>query len=388
MQIKDHKPLYILLLITLLAAACRQQATPAGEEHTARQQHIATAGINLDAQLRPTNKSVLAQLPVTVMTQQEVPEILTVQGFIGYDTRKIGAIAARVSGRIEKLYIKRRFQDIKKGDPVLEIYSPALLNAQQQLLLLLHQDASNTALIDAAKQKLLLLGVAPQQLQKIVSSRKPVSTITVYSPYNGHIHEAAGAGATMSATTTTPMTGAIPQTAELPVKEGMYVEQGQAIFEVNNPAHAWAELYLFPEQESLVRLGDRVRITPQSGTPDGFRAQISYIAPFYKEGSRQLTARVYFDNSKFHLPVGSEVSATVFSEGRQGYFLPQSAVISLGLEKAVFVKQDKGFRAKKVTVGITNGQLTQIKDGLTTTDTVAVNAQYLIDSESFVNVNE
>ncbi|ASZ12750.1 efflux RND transporter periplasmic adaptor subunit [Chitinophaga pendula] len=388
MQIKYHQRLYALLLIVAGWAACRQSSKPAGEKHTAHQQHIATAGISLDAQLQPTNKAVLAQLPVTVIKQQEVPEILTIQGFIGYDTRKIGTIAARVAGRIEKLYIKRRYQDIQKGDPVMEIYSPALLNAQQQLLLLLQQEASNTPLLEAAKQKLLLLGVAPRQLQQVIAARKPVYTFTVYSPYSGHIHEAAGAGATMGATAAAPMTSTIPQTAELPVKEGMYIEQGQAIFEVNNPAQAWAELYLFPEQETLVKLGDRVRITPTSGKQEGFRAQISYIAPFYKADSRQLTARVYFDNNKLHLPIGSEVSATVFSDGRQGYFLPQSAVISLGMEKAVFVKHDASFHARKITAGISNGNLIQIKEGLTTTDTVAVNAQYLVDSESFVNVNE
>jgi Cu(I)/Ag(I) efflux system membrane fusion protein len=79
-------------------------------------------------------------------------------GNIGYDTREVGSISARVSGRIEKLYVKYRYQRISKGQHILDIYSPELLTAQQNLLFLLKNDAGNTTMIQASKEKLLLLG--------------------------------------------------------------------------------------------------------------------------------------------------------------------------------------------------------------------------------------
>ena len=117
------------------------------------------AEVELESLLKPTNEFVVSSIPVTTIQKREEQIEIEALGNIAYDTRQVGSISARVSGRIEKLYVKYRYQKISKGQHILDIYSPELLTAQQNLLFLLKNDAGNTTLIEAAKEKLLLLGM-------------------------------------------------------------------------------------------------------------------------------------------------------------------------------------------------------------------------------------
>ena len=109
---------------------------------------------------------------------------------------------------------------------------------------------------------------------------------------------------------------------------------------------------------------------------------------FYREGSRTTSARVYFDNSRLRLPVGSQVRGLITSNPAMSYWLPKESVTSLGIDRIVFLKVADGFKPKKVTTGITTNNKIQITGGLLETDSVAIKAQFLIDSESFIKVKE
>jgi Cu(I)/Ag(I) efflux system membrane fusion protein len=126
--------------------------------------------IDLSTLLEPTNQTVISSIPVTSMqfTKQQVS--LDAVGSVEYDTRFMKTISARVSGRIEKLYIKYRYQPIRVDDKVMDIYSPELLTGEQNLLFLIKNDPSNNSLINAAKQRLLLLGMNSNQVQHVVAT--------------------------------------------------------------------------------------------------------------------------------------------------------------------------------------------------------------------------
>src|ERR1700704_6646657 len=108
--------------------------------------------VSLNTLLRPTNSYVLSSVPVTSIQQTEEAIEVEALGTVQYDTRGMGAISARVNGRIEKLYLKYTFQDVSKGQKIMEIYSPEILTAQQNLLFLMKNDAGNNSFIDAAKE--------------------------------------------------------------------------------------------------------------------------------------------------------------------------------------------------------------------------------------------
>lgn len=343
-----------------------------------------SADAELESLLKPTNEFVVSTIPVTTMQKREEQIEIEALGNIAYDTREVGSISSRIAGRIEKLYVRYRFQQINKGQRILDIYSPELMTAQQNLLFLLKNDSTNTTFIQAAKEKLLLLGMSSQQLQQVIQSGKPSLTIAVYSNYSGHIHEAVNSGNMNTKSVTMKDIALI--TEELSLKEGMYLQKGQSIFTVYNPGHAWAILNIYGENQGLVKTGNTVRVTPETAPGKDFRAAIDFIEPFYQKESKTLTARVYFNNSVLKIPIGSQVRATIFGNTKEAWWLPKEAVVSLGLDKVVFQKTDGGFKAHKINTGIIHKNHIQVLSGMNESDSVAANAQYLMDSESFIKV--
>ncbi|HWI89955.1 MAG TPA: efflux RND transporter periplasmic adaptor subunit [Flavisolibacter sp.] len=347
---------------------------------------VAINDIKLDDLLQPTDRFVVSTVPVTTIQQKEELIEVDALGTIAYDTRLVNTISARVSGRIEKLYVKYRYQHVMKGQKIMDIYSPDLLASQQELLFVIKNDPSNTSLINAAKQKLLLLGMNEGQLQQIIRTGKPSLTVSVYSNYTGHIHEA---GNTMPGENADNQRMDIARiTEDLSIKEGMYVEKGQNIFQLYDVSRSWVLLNIFPEYLSLVKKGDAVKIIPETSPGKDFRGQIDFIEPLYRKENKTLTARVYFNNSQLQIPVGSQVKATVFVNSTNANWLPKDAVLSLGIDKVVFIKQSGGFKAHKVETGLANNDVIQIVSGLNSIDSVAMNAQFLTDSESFIKVNK
>jgi len=338
--------------------------------------------LDLSTQLKPTNTYVISQIPVTAPERTTRQISIDALGKVDYDTRYVNTISARVSGRIEKLYVKYRYQHIHKGNPVMDIYSPELVTAQQELLFLLKNDPESTTLINAAKQKLLLLGFSSDQLQQVIKSGKAKQTITVSSNYTGHIHEAIGMQPSATNTTTEMQTATL--TEELPVKEGMYIEKGQTVFLVYNTDKSWVVLNLFADQAALVKVGTPVILTPETAPGKAFQAKISFIEPFFRPGSKTITARIYFDNTQLQIPIGSQVKASMQVISSESNWLPRDAVLSLGLNSVVLLKQDGGFKVHAVQTGVTAGNAIQIVSSLTPQDSVASNAQFLIDSESFI----
>ena len=341
--------------------------------------------VSLNTLLKPSNQQVIANVPMVHMMAREEDIEMESYGFITYDTRQTGVISSNFSGRIEKLYVKYRYQKISKGQRIMDIYSPELLTAQENLLFLLKNDPENMMLINASKQKLYLLGMGNQQVSNVIKTGKPSYKVSVFSNYSGHIHESNSTG--MGINQPEAMQQLAVTTEELSVKEGMYVQKGQNIFAVYNPNRAWALLNIFTGQAAMVKVGNKVRITPETNPADDFRASISYIEPVYRAGSKTVTARVYFDNSTYRIPIGSQVKATIFAGDRSANWLPEEAVLSLGLEKVVFVRTGEAFMARKIETGITNKHLVQVLSGLEKTEAVAANAQYLVDSESFIKTN-
>ena len=337
------------------------------------------SNISLSTVLRSNNSTVISSIPVTTMKFSQQKIQLEALGSANYDTRFMKTISSKVGGRIEKLYIKYRFQPIHKGDKIMDIYSPELLTGQQNLLFLVKNDPTNTTLINAAKQKLLLLGMTGKQIQKIVSNRKTIFSVSVYSPYSGHVHEAGN------------MNSSEPQkqmsvTQELSIKEGMYVEKGQPVFQINNMDNIFVNLNFFPGENSLIKIGTPVTIIAETAPDKKIFSKIDFIEPFYKNNSKTVSARIYLNNSRLMIPIGSQVKAMLNIQTKFSNWLQKESVLSLGINKIVFLKNGDGFKAHPITTGISTNNLIEVIDGLNAKDSVAANAQFLIDSEGFIKV--
>ena len=338
-----------------------------------------------DQVLQPTNQYVVSAIPVTAMQWENGPSTIHALGTVEYDTREEGTIASKISGRIEKLYIRYRYQQVEKGQKIMEIYSPEILTAEENLLLLMQQDAENLPLVDAARQRLQMLGMDEEQIATVIKSKSPLLTVSVYSKYAGHIHEAGNNRMTIPQN---GMKDIATITEELPLKEGMYVKKGENVFAVYNPSKVWIVLNIFGEDHPMVHTGNEVSIIPETNPDQSFKANINFIEPFFRKDAKTVTARVYFSNTALHIPVGTQVKAEIKTAPIQAYWLNTESVISLGLDKVVFLKQDGGFKVHQIHTGITSNNKVQVLDGLLPKDSVAAHAQYLMDSESFIQLKK
>ncbi|MBS1668599.1 MAG: efflux RND transporter periplasmic adaptor subunit [Bacteroidetes bacterium] len=341
--------------------------------------------VSLNTLLKPANQQVIANVPMIHMMERSENIEMAAYGFVNYDSRHVGVVSSNFSGRIDRLYVKYRYQTIRKGQLIMDVYSPEIVTAEEDLLFLLKNDPSNNMLINAAKEKLYLLGMSDEQLDGIIRGGKPAYRISLFSKYNGHIHESNSTGMNNTVAPEMPVSPSL--TEALSMKEGMYIQKGQNIFSVFDPNRAWVLLNIFPDQVSMIKLGDQVHIVPESNPNSDFKAKIDYIEPVYRAGNKTLTVRVYFDNTKLIIPIGSQVSATIFAGNRSAEWLPEEAVLSLGLDKVVFVRTGESFKARKIATGISNKHLVQVLGGLNKTEAVAANAQFLVDSESFIKTN-
>ncbi len=385
---------YCLLFLT----SCNQR-----DEH----KHIPTNKTSdLDKLVQPTNQTIYSDVRTISPLNQTITTTLFATGEIAYDPRLINTISARFTGRVEKLYVRFNYQEVKKGQRIMDIYSPEILTAQQNLIFLLTNDAEDLALINSSRQQLQLLGLTAGQLKQIETTKKVLDPLPVYSPYGGHVHDmgsnsdnnstsasmgnAGNSGMGSSSTSSSVQIENLPssQTSILTLKEGMYVQRGQSIFAVYNTDRVWAVLNIFPKDAALINVGDKVTMTAETSPDQVIEAIINYIEPVIGQNASAMKARVYVkNNEKLNLRIGTLLSAKIIPVEIKGMWLPRKSVIDLGQQKIVFVQTENHFTSQEIKTGMMTDSLIQIISGLTGDEKIAENAQFLVDSESFIITN-
>ncbi len=346
------------------------------------------------AGLPSVNNSVSASLKTVQPEEKSLPQTVEAFGYITYNPKNAVSISARYAGRIEKLYVKYNFQYVKKGQKIVDIYSPELLTAQENLVLLLNTDPTNALLIESSKKQLRLLGMPDEQVEELARTKKTWRTTSVYAEASGHLHEMQGGNEL-----TMPNMQMGAQSAEkeakdissqgFSIREGMYLEKGQTIFSIVSTEKLWAILKIYPEDVAKVRLHQAVSLTSEMHPGKTYQGQIDFLEPAYDPESKHLSARVYLDHRNHHeLKIGSLIKGHIIIPAtRKGLWVPKQAVLDLGgFEQAVFRKENGTFIARKVAVGNRVGNLVEITQGLDKGDEIASDVQYLIDSEEFVSL--
>ena len=340
------------------------------------------SGISLNTVLQPVNSNVISTVAAITPEQREVYTTISAQGYLDFDTRMFNNIASRYSGRIEKLYIKYAFQEIHQGQRIFDIYSPDMVTAQQDLIFLVKNSPAETGLISAAKQKLLLLGMTNSQVGQVIQTGKVFYSLPVYSPYEGHVHDMPHSQ--MAGATSTESPPDYANNLPLSVKEGMYVEKGQNLFNVVNPHMLWAIIKIDQTTFSGLKLHQSVTITLPDVPGKTIDGSVDFIEPVLENGDKTTTIRVYLDNMDHELKVNSLVKAKIQTGYKSGLWIPRTALVDLGKTKIVWLKNGAVFHAKQVMSGAMNNDEVLISNGLMATDSIAANAQYLSDSESFI----
>lgn len=352
----------------------------------------------LDFLLQPSNETIISSISTVKPVREDRKVITTANGIITYDTRNAYTIPVRFGGRIEKLFVKYNFQPVRKGQKLLEIYSPELLTAQRELLFLLEYDPEDAALIASAKQKLRLLGVSDSQISQLVESGKEQNSFAVYSLYDGYVIEsqanasqmaipppgsASMNGGGMSDGRSVAASSQITQSAsqELNIREGMYVNAGQTLFKVIDTSTLRADFNLYAADASRIKVGDPVTI---SWVDHDLKTEVDFIQPFFSQGENFIKAWVYLSGEINSLKEGQLVKANFRSTVEDALWLPALAVLDLGTKQVVFVEENGVFKPQEITTGRRSGEMIEIIDGLSPDEEIAYSAQFMVDSESFV----
>lgn len=360
---------------------------------------------DLSKLLKSPNETVIATIKTIKGEYKSMPVSTEAQGVVTYDTRNIYTIPTRIGGRLEKVFLKYAFQQVRKGQKVAEIYSPELLTAQRELIFLLENDSENQAIIQSAKERLRLLGANDSQINDLIKSKEPKNTFAIYSPYDGYVisesqqtpvapmtsrSASASTGAMSdgmggSTTTSSQTTSAGTSTSDALIREGSYVTSGQTLFKIVNPSALRVELNIASTLTGTVKKGGKVML--DYGDLHSDEGTIDFVQPFYNEGQEFLTVRVYTkDTDRLH--IGHFVKAVIESNAVEALWVPKEAVLDLGIEEVVFVKEKNVFKPKKIVTGVRTENQIEVKQGLSSSDEIASNAQYLVDSESFIKTNK
>ncbi|AIZ65567.1 hypothetical protein PK28_18275 (plasmid) [Hymenobacter sp. DG25B] len=373
-----------------------------------------TAGAGLTHLVTSPNGSVVSGIATVRPTSGAAADTLTLPGVVDYDPRRSRAVAARVSGRIERLRVRFNYQPVRRGQTLLELYSPELVTAEQEYIFLLGNDADNPVLVNGARQKLRLLGLSESQLRALARTRRPDYRVAVFSPYDGYLVEntvaasfatpspsgmaeasasadggdmssasAMGSGAE-SATTTAPT--AAPTTG-LKLQEGGYVSTGQTLFQVMNTAQVWGLFQPGPGEVAQLRPGQLVRVLVDGDPTHPLTARVELVEPTYRAGASTPAIRVSLPNAQGLLRRGTRLTAHVTSAADEGWWLPRAAVVDLGTRQVAFVRRGRTFVPITVQVGQRTAAQVLVRQGLTGTEDVAANGQYLVDSESFLQTS-
>jgi Cu(I)/Ag(I) efflux system membrane fusion protein len=372
-----------------------------------------SAKVDLGGLVKPVNNTIFSDVKVIAPEDRTINPVIKTLGVIGYDPRLINNISMRYGGRIEKLYIRFNFQEVSKGERLMDIYSPEILTEQQNLIFLLASKSVEPTMLSTSENKLKLLGLTGSQIKQIETSKQPINPIPVYSTYAGHIHDiginSAGPGMSSSGMNTNmssssssmnedPVSGGTPllienlpssQTSALTLKEGMYVQSGQSVFAIYDISKVWAVLDIYQKDAMLLRTGDKVMITSETSPTDSVSAIINYIEPVSGQNASTIKARVYLQNTgNLHLKVGTLLTAKIALRPVKGIWVPRSAVIDLGDKMVVFVQEKDHFKAKRIQAGAITDSFIQILGGLNIQQKIAASAQYLVDSESFIKTDD
>jgi Cu(I)/Ag(I) efflux system membrane fusion protein len=352
--------------------------------------------LGLKTVVRPVNESVIASVKVVQPVLKELPLTLEAQGYIIYDPRKEFTVSARYAGRIDRLYVKTPFQRVAKGEKLMDIYSPDILTAQQELIYLLNNDATAGSLITAATKRLSLLGLTTAQINQIKQTRNAFYLLSVYSPFAGHLHDLghrlsgdpgrkSDEGSGEISEGATPMSQET-KVGEIKIKEGMYVEKGEPVFNIVNTEMVWAILKIYPQDIPKVKVNQPVfiAVTGQENTP--IQGKIDFIEPYYEANGSTANIRVFLPNHHHQLKIGNLLTAKIAANTTESLWVPRESVFDLGKTKIVWLKRNNSYIASAVQTGTITDSMVEITKGLTQQDQLAANAQYLVDSESFIKL--
>ena len=278
-------------------------------------------------------------------------------GYVAYDEEKLVHIHSRVEGWVEKLYVKAVGDPIEKNQPLYEIYSPELVNAQEELLVALA--SKNARLINAAENRLTTLQFPQSAIVTLKKTNKVQQRITFYAPQKGVLED-------------------------LKIREGFYVKPSLTLMSIVDLAAVWVKTEVFERQASQVKVGAPITMKLDYLPGKTWQGKVDYIYPTLDAKTRTVNVRLRLNNDKKELKPNMFAQIVIHTkEDKPVLLIPKEALIRTGNQDRVVIALGEGrFKSVEVSVGRFAKDNVEILDGLNKGDKIVSSAQFLLDSES------
>jgi multidrug efflux pump subunit AcrA (membrane-fusion protein) len=318
------------------------------------------------------DSSIIAIDPVTiqnmnlraaVVTNGPLRRIVRSVGAVDFNESSVVDVTTKFKGWIEKLYVNTTGEQVHRGEPLFEIYSPELYSAQVEYVLALNQGAGTNGvdtIQSSALTKLQFFDISPEQIAELKKSRKPKKTLQVVAPSDGFV-------------------------IEKNVVEGQMVDTGMKLYRLADLSTVWVIAQIYEQDLALLQLGQEA-VVKISYLPDReFRGRVTYIYPTIDEKTRTAKVRMEFHNPGYFLKPGMFATVELRSELAPSVLLvPDVAVLRSGERNTVFVALDGGkFEPRNVVLGPrAENNSYEVLGGLSEGERVVTSAQFMLDSES------
>lgn len=357
----------LLVPVALWCAACEKASAPQSEVTAGRgsRQEVTSmpgmaSGAMGAAPIRLTRRqAMLAGVTFSVAREAPLERTVRAVALAVPNERRLGIVNARVSGWVEKLYANETGRLVRAGEPLLELYSPALVSAQEELLLA--QRFAGTlggdSLLAAARRRLELWAISKEEITGLEESGQVRLRLTIRSPYSGHI-------------------------LEKNVIEGQMVNAGDQLFKIADLSTVWIEPAIFEQDLPLVRLGQRAHATFDALPGHLFSGRVTFLYPELDSKTRTLKVRIEIPNPEFRIKPMMYGSVRIRATGWRGVVVPLTAILPTGTRDLAFVVRRGAVVPVDVVVGARGDSTVLVVDGLAPGDTVVSSATFLFDSES------
>ncbi len=291
-------------------------------------------------------------------------------GVVTFDETKMAQVAPKFGGFVERLFINSTGQQVQRGQPMLSIYSPELVAAQQELLLAGQLDRNigkssvpgvaggTTDLADVSRRRLRLWDISEGQIDDILRSGRVRRTLTLYAPVSGIV-------------------------VDKKVLQGQAITSGEELYTMADLSDVWVDAELREVDAANVRIGSPA-VVEFAGLPGRtYKARVAYVYPTLQQEARTIKARIVVSNSNGVLKPGMFATVRLTTPSRSALTVPSSAILRTGDRNIVFVDMGNGqLMPHDVEPGSTAGDYTEILSGLESRQRVVTSAQFLLDSES------
>ncbi|HNE27515.1 MAG TPA: efflux RND transporter periplasmic adaptor subunit [Saprospiraceae bacterium] len=306
----------------------------------------------------------LANIQTDTVRQQALGEEIALAATLRENQNGINTVTARLTGRLERLFVRNIGEYVRAGQAVFELYSEDLAAAQQDYLLALKSknrygssDLDFSRIAEAARNKLLLWGMTEAQLQEIEQSGAPKNTVTFHSRYAGYVMEA-------------------------PPAEGSYVAEGSAVLKLADLHTLWAEAQLYVSDLPFLAQSREASVTLPYYPGRILSGKVSFVNPNLEAASKIVLTRVEISNPSGEYQPGMQAWITLKGKTRRTLAVPTNALIRESRGTTVWIKNaNGGFEGRMVRIGIANEDYTEIVEGLQSGEIVVVSGAYLLNSE-------